>query len=332
MGGISFVIVCSCVFLSNAAFELAKKAKLKYAVLALCPFVNKYMLGRVVDEKKKGVLSAAFTFVTIYLFLHIALEQGGEKVAAILLLICYVIKEKIDMAIAEKIYEKFAEEDAEKYKKKDKRSLGLLRPVILYRLSKKEEKEEKALEAVEEKTNYVNAICSIEVSEDMEYSERVNNSMLYDAVISTVEDEKKFLDKVYSVKARFADKEISIALILCYFAVPEKNILLDGDKLVVVNLSNVFIVDLRSGSVITDVELNPRYIYEKIIKIKYGYLVIGNREIIMLNYNLNVMWRFAGRSFFETDRYVVCEDLIKIIDKDNICYVLDYSGNLLEEE
>ena len=67
---------------------------------------------------------------------------------------------------------------------------------------------------------------------------------------------------------------------------------------------------------------------------KMGYLIYGEIEILMLDFDFNLMWKFSGKDIFVSvtgkKAFELCEDSIKLYDFEDNFYEIDYDGNKIE--
>ena len=68
-------------------------------------------------------------------------------------------------------------------------------------------------------------------------------------------------------------------------------------------------------------------------KIKSGYIVHGEIDILMLNENFEVVWSFSGKDIFisysDKASFELCESSIKLYDCNDEYYEIDFNGNTI---
>ena len=84
-------------------------------------------------------------------------------------------------------------------------------------------------------------------------------------------------------------------------------------------------INIMDGSIIRQIELDCWPCTYGIYKIKKGYIIYGELEVIMLDFNFNELWRFSGADIL--NYFELCEDKIKLSDWQNNNYEIDFDGN-----
>ena len=67
-----------------------------------------------------------------------------------------------------------------------------------------------------------------------------------------------------------------------------------------------------------------------------GYLIYGEIEIIKLDNEFNVAWKFSGRDIFVSisgkNAFEIAEQSIKLYDFEDNFYEIDFDGKLINEK
>lgn len=72
-----------------------------------------------------------------------------------------------------------------------------------------------------------------------------------------------------------------------------------------------------------------------IYKVKQGYIIYGEIEIILLDFDFNKQWAFSGRDIFASisgkKPFELCDKSIRLYDFEDNFYEIDFDGNLIKE-
>ena len=72
-----------------------------------------------------------------------------------------------------------------------------------------------------------------------------------------------------------------------------------------------------------------------IYRVQNGYIVYGEMEITMLDFDFNKKWSFSGKDIFvsmsDKKPFELCENSIKLYDFEENFYEIDFSGKLISE-
>lgn len=72
-----------------------------------------------------------------------------------------------------------------------------------------------------------------------------------------------------------------------------------------------------------------------IFRVQNGYIIYGEIEILMLDFEFNKKWAFSGKDIFVSisgkKSFELCENSIRLYDFEDNYYEIDYMGNLIME-
>lgn len=118
---------------------MCKNMKYKNAFTAWIPFYNKYLLGKIANNKIMGVLSGFLSLISICLVTYFYIHKELEIVPFIILIVILIITFILDTIIAHRIYKSRANKYGDILTVFNILSLGLLRPIFLFIIRNKKE-------------------------------------------------------------------------------------------------------------------------------------------------------------------------------------------------
>ena len=135
--------------------------------------------------------------------------------------------------------------------------------------------------------------------------------------------------KTFSLTIRSPCQAYSIALVGEYYSFAEHCAILTDNILIVLQSKTILQIDVATGRLLCFRRFDALGPYESIVRMKNGYLLSGELEIMMTDLAFNEKWRFSGRDIFVD--LTIRDDRIELVDFENHKYVIDESGNLLHE-
>ncbi len=180
-----------------------------------------------------------------------------------------------------------------------------------------------------------NDICNIHIWVDDMYTVDSSDNKPYDLVINPRGYKQNDLYKVLALQIHLFDETICIALVGDFYSYEIDCAILDNDILTV--LQNNAIVQLRvtDGTMLLYRTFDCFGYNYGIYKVKKGYIIYGEIEITMLDFDVNKKWSFSGRDIFvslsEKRAFELCENSIKLYDFEDNFYEIDFEGKLLSE-
>lgn len=141
------------------------------------------------------------------------------------------------------------------------------------------------------------------------------------------------LSKAFVIHVSSADSEYHLAIIGSYLSSECDFASLEGSILTLLLNDSLHRIDLLSGTLIR---------YEKVpdfdcgiglYRIPDGYILYGEMEVIMIDYDLTVKWRYSGRDIFvsidNSIAFEMREDGIHLQDFEGNKYTVSYEGKTL---
>ena len=176
-----------------------------------------------------------------------------------------------------------------------------------------------------------NEICQVHISIDESYA--INSSNKPYDIIYNPGNKSKFY-KTFSVEISIEDKKKKIALISDYYIYEEDCAVLDGNILTILQNDMVPQINVISGELVFYTNVEDFGCNLHIYQIKTGYIIYGEIEIKMLDFNFNTKWKFSGRDIFVSisgkKAFELCEDRIKLYDFNDDYYEIDLNGGIIQ--
>ena len=156
----------------------------------------------------------------------------------------------------------------------------------------------------------------------------------YDLVYNIKDIDEEDIFGIMKIKVSTKSHQYTVALLGFYLS-GEDNAILEEDILTILMNNVVIKLNLQTGKILSSVQFELFGTGDGIYKIDGGYILRGEAEIIRLNKDLNVIWRFSGRDIFYLpsgeESFVMCDDSIKLYDFLGYFYEIDYDGNPIRE-
>lgn len=111
---------------------MCKNMKYKNTFIAWIPFYNKYLLGKIANNKIMGVLSGFLSLISICLATYFYIHKELEIVPFIILIVILIITFILDTIIAHRIFKSRTSKYGDILTVFNILSLGLLRPIFLF--------------------------------------------------------------------------------------------------------------------------------------------------------------------------------------------------------
>ncbi len=175
----------------------------------------------------------------------------------------------------------------------------------------------------------------VEITLDETYTIDSADNKRYDYVLNPSNKRRGDMYKVLHLSVKGV-RNVDIALIGDYYTYPEDCAILEDDILTVLQNDYITLIDLKSVRIIVCYELDVFGTTFSIYRMSDGYLIYGEIEIIKLDNEFNVAWKFSGRDIFVSisgkNAFEIAEQSIKLYDfKDNF-YEIDFDGKLINEK
>ena len=131
-------------------------------------------------------------------------------------------------------------------------------------------------------------------------------------------------------------KNAKIALVGDYYTSEIDCAILEGDILTVLQNDYISQIDLDTVQVVAGYKVDVFGTTFAIYRLPDGYLIYGEIEIIKLDNEFNVAWKFSGRDIFVSitgkNAFELTDRSIKLYDFEDNFYEIDFYGNLIREK
>lgn len=178
-----------------------------------------------------------------------------------------------------------------------------------------------------------NEKCSIMITVDEMYTVDSADNRLYDLVHNPFSYKHSDLYKAFSIEISNAYSVKRLVLIGDFYSSITDCAVLDEDVLSIIMNDRIFQMDVNEGSLLCAKKLDCFGCNYGLFKVEHGYIVFGELEIQMLDFDLHKKWAFSGEdSFVSATREMVFElgeESIKVWDVGKYFYEIDYSGKLM---
>ncbi len=179
-----------------------------------------------------------------------------------------------------------------------------------------------------------NEICNIQISVDETFTVESANNKPYDLIWDPYHKEDSGFYKVFAIEVDLYYKVMRIALIGDFYSRDDDCAVLEGEILTVLQNDTISQINVKESTLIFTQKYDCIGCNYGIYKVKKGYLIYGEIEILMLDFEFNIMWTFSGRDIFASvtgkKAFELCEDRVKLYDFEDNFYVIDYNGNRIE--
>ena len=179
-----------------------------------------------------------------------------------------------------------------------------------------------------------NEICNIRISIDETFTVDSTDNKPYDLILNPYQIKHSDFYKVFAIEIDLYYKVMRIALIGDYYSYDDDCAVLDGEILTVLQNDTISQINIKDGALMFAKKFDCFGCNYGIYKVKKGYLIYGEIEILILDFDFNLMWKFSGKDIFVSvtgkKAFELCEDSIKLYDFEDNFYEIDYDGNKIE--
>jgi len=174
-----------------------------------------------------------------------------------------------------------------------------------------------------------------EITLDETYTIDSADNKRYDYVMNPSNKRHGDMYKVLHLSVKGV-QNVDIALIGDYYTYPEDCAILEDDILTILLDDYITQIDLKSVQIIAGYELDVLGTTFSIYRMSDGYLIYGEIEIIKLDNEFNVAWKFSGGDIFVSitgkNAFELTDKSIKLYDFEDNFYEIDFDGKLINEE
>lgn len=180
-----------------------------------------------------------------------------------------------------------------------------------------------------------NDLCSINISTDTTYTVESTDNKPYDLIINPKNLRHSDMYKVFSVQINSFSKTINIALIGDFYSYDEDCAVLEDTILTILQNDAIIQLNVNDGTMINYKEFDCFGCNYGIYRVQNGYIVYGEIEITMLDFEFHKKWSFSGKDIFvsisDKKAFELCKNSIKLYDFEDNFYEIDFSGKLISE-
>lgn len=177
-----------------------------------------------------------------------------------------------------------------------------------------------------------NQKCRIEIKVDETYTVDSADNRPYDVVYNPCYYKHRDLCKTFSIHIDLFSRELHIALIGPFYSYVFDCGILDDEILTVLQDNIITQIRVTDGSLVRHIQFDCIGCNFGIYKIRKGYIIYGEIEIVMLDFNFIKMWSFSGKDIFVSvsGKNELKESSICLYDFEGNDYELDFDGNLIQ--
>lgn len=179
-----------------------------------------------------------------------------------------------------------------------------------------------------------NQKCRIEIKVDETYTVDSADNRPYDVVYNPCYYKHRDLCKTFSIHIDLFSSELHIALIGPFYSYVFDCGILDDEILTVLQDNTITQIRVTDGSLVRHIQFDCIGCNFGIYKIRKGYIIYGEMEIVMLDFDFIKMWSFSGKDIFVSvsgkTSFELKESSICLYDFEGNDYELDFDGNLIQ--
>lgn len=177
-----------------------------------------------------------------------------------------------------------------------------------------------------------NEHCRIEITTDVDYV-TASSQDRYDLNLNPGNYDLDYLSKTFSIHVNLSNVEYRIALTGSYLADDAQCAVLEGDILSVLQGEAITRIHIRNRTLLQYLEFDIFGGGFSLFKVDQGYLIHGESQIIMLDFDFQKKWDYSGRDIFVTQTnepaFKMCSDAIHLQDFEGNKYVINYEGETI---
>lgn len=179
-----------------------------------------------------------------------------------------------------------------------------------------------------------NEMCCIRIEVDETYTVDSADNRYYDIVLNPEGYRHNDECRVLSILIDLFVSELHIALIGPYYTYDSNCAVLEGELLTVLQDTMITQINIMDGSIVHHIKFDSFGCNFAIYKMKKGYVIYGEIEIIMLDFNFVKKWSFCGKDIFVSvsgrNPFELRENSIHLCDFEDNEYEIDFDGRIIE--
>lgn len=175
--------------------------------------------------------------------------------------------------------------------------------------------------------------CSIDIKIDETFTIDSADNRHYDIIHNPCHYKHSDLAKTLAIHVDLFSKEYSIALVGSFYTYDSDCAVLENDTLTVLQNDTITIINIIDGSIIKHITFDCFGCNYGIYKVKKGYIIYGEIEITMLDFDFVKKWAFSGKDIFVSlsskKPFELREDSICLYDFEDNYYEIDFDGKIV---
>lgn len=179
-----------------------------------------------------------------------------------------------------------------------------------------------------------NKKCHIKIETDKTYTVDSADNRCYDVTLNPEHYRHSDMYKALSISVDLFTSELRIALIGSFYTYDSDCAVLDGEVLTVLQDNTITQINVNDGSIIRHIKLDCFGCNFAIYKVKKGYIIYGEIEITMLDFDFIKKWSFSGKDIFasvsDKNPFELRENSIHLYDFEDNEYEIDFEGNIIK--
>lgn len=179
-----------------------------------------------------------------------------------------------------------------------------------------------------------NEKCHIEIEIDETYTVESTDNRFYDLTLNPGNYRHSDVCKTLSIHVDLFPNEFCIALIGPFYTYESDCAVLDDEILTVLQDNTITQINVSYGSIVRHIKFDCFGCNYGLYKVNKGYIIFGEMEIMMLDFDFVKKWSFSGRDIFVSvsgkKPFQICEDSICLYDFENNYYEIDFEGKLIK--
>ena len=176
-----------------------------------------------------------------------------------------------------------------------------------------------------------NEICHIEIKVDETYTIGSADNHHYDVTLNPGHYGHNDFSKTLSIHINLGSREFQIALIGPFYSYDSDCAVLENDILTILQDNMITQIRITNDSIILNNMLDCFGCNFAIYKVKKGYIIYGEIEITMLDFNFEKQWSFSGKDIFASisgkEPFKILENSICLYDFEDNYYEIDFDEN-----
>lgn len=175
--------------------------------------------------------------------------------------------------------------------------------------------------------------CIIKINIDETFTVDSADNRCYDIIHNPCQYKHNDFAKTLAIHIDLFAKEYSIALVGSFYTYDFDCAVLENDALTVLQNDTITIINIFDGSITKHIKFDCFGCNYGIYKVKKGYIIYGEIEITMLNFDFVKKWSFSGKDIFVSlsnkKPFELRDNSICLYDFEDNYYEIDYDGKII---